>query len=82
MKDSTPPCETLAITRPIANREDQIALIKSRGPNSRGVGLAYLAKTMCLNQIEPQSTSLCKPQIITTSLIGKKIHLYPTYATS
>ena len=37
LEDSAPPFDMLPIVRPTTTRHHQISLIKSRGPNSRGV---------------------------------------------
>jgi hypothetical protein len=73
--------------RPLAIREHQIALIQSRGPNSRGVNLLHagLADLANLTPTEPG------PQMVSLPLEGPKHHnqcdgqmfrMYPKYARS
>ena len=58
---STAPRQTIRLTRPLPTRAQQIALIESRGPNSRGVrmlhaGHADIAKTASLHPGQPTVT--------------------------
>ena len=73
--------------RPLATREHQIALIESRGPNSRGVnllhaGLADLAK---ITPPQPRPSMVSLPLEAPKHHLhcdGQIFHLYPKYARS
>ena len=88
--DTTPlgnPTETLRIPRPLATREQQIAFIESRGPNSRGVQLLHAGLADLARMTPPQPD----PPMVSLPLEGPKhypqcdgqfIRLYPKYSRS
>ena len=87
LDNSTPPSFAIRIPRPLATREHQIAIIESRGPNSRGVnllhaGLADLAKS---TPRQPSQAMVSLPLEATKHIRnsdGQFFRLYPKYARS
>jgi hypothetical protein len=87
VKDSAPPFDTLPIVRLTTSREHQIALIKSRGPNSRGVnllhaGLADLGKTAPLQPGQPMVNLPLEATKRIRNSDGQFFFLYPKYTRS
>jgi hypothetical protein len=88
--DTTPlgnSTETLRISRSLATREHQIALIESIGPNSRGVNLLHAGLADLAKMTPPQPD----PPMVSLPLEARKHHpqcdgqifrLYPKYTRS
>ena len=84
---STSPSDHTRIPRPLATREQQIALIESRGPNSRGVrmlhaGLADIARSASHHAGQPMVTPPLETTIHNGLSDGQLFRLYPKYTRS
>ena len=87
LDNSSPSCIAPRIPRPLATREAQIALIESRGPNSRGVnllhaGLADLAKSRPVEPSQPRVRLPLESTKHNPYSDGQFYRLYPKYARS